>query len=148
MIVNFRKYSSINQILYLFSRDQQFESHKPQGYWRLIWSLTSGSVELLKTYMVVNFRVHGISRGTRRLTRIPMLIKKITKFLKVSNFFEDPRRSTIEIKNLYELVHRKSIFTGTQASLCWRAGPSMADPILYSPLSCSTSKRYTVAMVF
>jgi hypothetical protein len=103
MIVNFRKYSSINQILYLFSRDQQFESHKPQGYWRLIWSLTSGSVELLKTYMVVNFRVHGISRGTRKLTRIPMLIKKITKFLKVSNFFEDPRRSTIEKKTCMNL---------------------------------------------
>ena len=33
----------------------------------------SGSLEV---YIVVNFRAHGISRGTYKLTRISMLIKK------------------------------------------------------------------------
>ena len=39
--------------------------------WLLIWWP-------LKTYMVVNFRAHGISRGTRKLLRIFTLIKKKT----------------------------------------------------------------------
>jgi hypothetical protein len=30
----------------------------------------------LKAYMIVNFRTHGISRGARKLVRIPTLIKK------------------------------------------------------------------------
>jgi len=59
-------------------------------------------VKLLKIYMVVNFKVHGISRGAPKMTRIPTL-KKITKFLKISNFFEYPRRSTIEKKTCMNL---------------------------------------------
>jgi hypothetical protein len=31
--------------------------------------------------MVVNFRAREISRGTRKLTQTPTLIKKITKFV-------------------------------------------------------------------
>jgi hypothetical protein len=40
--------SSTDQILDLFFIDYQFESHKPQGYWRLTWSLTSEPVELVE----------------------------------------------------------------------------------------------------
>ena len=29
--------------------------------------------EVLEAYMVVNFRVHGISRGARKLARTPIL---------------------------------------------------------------------------
>jgi len=35
---------------------------------------------LLKVYMVVNFKAHGISRGARKLVRTPTL-KKIKKYL-------------------------------------------------------------------
>ena len=38
------------RVLGLFSRDNQFESHKNQGYWRLIWSLTSRLIELIKIH--------------------------------------------------------------------------------------------------
>ena len=38
----------------LFLIGYQFEPHKPQGHWRIIWSLTSGPVELL-TYSVWSF---------------------------------------------------------------------------------------------
>jgi hypothetical protein len=41
-------YSSTDQILDLFPKDHQFESHKSQGHWRLIWSLTSGLVKLVE----------------------------------------------------------------------------------------------------
>jgi len=34
----------------LFSRDYQFEFYKFQGHWRLIWSLTSGLVGLVKMH--------------------------------------------------------------------------------------------------
>jgi hypothetical protein len=34
----------------LFSRDYQFEFYKFQGHWRLIWSLTSGLVGLVKIH--------------------------------------------------------------------------------------------------
>jgi hypothetical protein len=103
--VNNKKSTKLLKGLYdLLSRNQQFESHKPQGHRRVIWSLTSGPVELLKTYIVVNFKTNRISWGTRKLPRIPTLIKKKnTKLLKVSNFFEDPRCSTIEIKTCMNL---------------------------------------------
>jgi hypothetical protein len=32
--------SSIGQAMSLFSRNHQFECHKPQGCWRLTWLLT------------------------------------------------------------------------------------------------------------
>jgi hypothetical protein len=35
---------------------------------------TSGPLE---TYIVVNFKTRGINRDTRKLTRIPTLIKKV-----------------------------------------------------------------------
>jgi hypothetical protein len=40
--------SSTGQTLGLLPRGHQFESHKPQDYWRLTWSLTSGSVGLVE----------------------------------------------------------------------------------------------------
>jgi hypothetical protein len=39
------------QVLDLFSRDNQFKSHKTQGYWRFIWSLTLKHVELIKIHI-------------------------------------------------------------------------------------------------
>jgi hypothetical protein len=36
------------QVLGLLSKGHQFESHKPQSYWRLTWSLTSGPVGLVE----------------------------------------------------------------------------------------------------
>jgi hypothetical protein len=41
---NFEGCSLIDKILGLLSRDYQFESHKPQGHWKLAWSLTSGPI--------------------------------------------------------------------------------------------------------
>jgi hypothetical protein len=35
-------------VLYLFSKDYQFEFHKPQNYWKFIWSLILGPVKLVK----------------------------------------------------------------------------------------------------
>jgi hypothetical protein len=35
--------------------------------------------ELLETYMIVNFRTRGISRNTRKVTRIPILMKIISR---------------------------------------------------------------------
>jgi hypothetical protein len=40
--------SSIDQVLGLLPKGHQFEAHKPQGHWRLTWSLTSGSVRLVE----------------------------------------------------------------------------------------------------
>jgi len=40
--------SSTSQILSLLFRNHQFESHKSQGYWRLTWSLTSGTMWLVE----------------------------------------------------------------------------------------------------
>jgi hypothetical protein len=48
----------------LLLKDHQFESHK----------LTSSRP--IEAYMVVNFRVRGISRGARKLARTPTLTKK------------------------------------------------------------------------
>jgi hypothetical protein len=44
----------------------------------------------MKTCMVVNFRTHEISRGTRKLTRTPMLIKKklVCYYIFKNKFFE------------------------------------------------------------
>jgi mRNA-degrading endonuclease YafQ of YafQ-DinJ toxin-antitoxin module len=39
---------SIGQVLSLITRDHQFESHKLQGHWRLIWSLILGLVRLVE----------------------------------------------------------------------------------------------------
>jgi hypothetical protein len=33
--INHERYSSTGQVLGLLSRGHQFESHKPQGHWRL-----------------------------------------------------------------------------------------------------------------
>jgi hypothetical protein len=55
-------YNLTGQILDLFFRGHQFESHKPQGYWRLTWSLILELVRL-------------INRGVRKVTRTPTLIK-------------------------------------------------------------------------
>jgi len=40
--------SSTGQTLSLLIRGHQFESHKPQGHWRLTWVLTSGLVGLIE----------------------------------------------------------------------------------------------------
>jgi len=40
--------NSIGQTLDLLFRDHQFESHKPQGYWRFTWWLTLGPVRLIE----------------------------------------------------------------------------------------------------
>jgi hypothetical protein len=40
--------SSTDQALGLLPIGHQFESHRPQGYWRLPWSLTSGPVGLVE----------------------------------------------------------------------------------------------------
>jgi hypothetical protein len=48
-----------DQALNLLYRDYQFECHKLQDHWRFTLSLTSGS--------------RGISRGARKLTRIPTI---------------------------------------------------------------------------
>jgi hypothetical protein len=42
--LNPERYNSTGQILSLLFKGHQFESHKPQGHWRLTWSLTSGLV--------------------------------------------------------------------------------------------------------
>jgi hypothetical protein len=41
---NYEGCNSTGQALGLFPRGHQFESHKPQGQWRLTWSLTSRPV--------------------------------------------------------------------------------------------------------
>jgi hypothetical protein len=45
---NYEKYNLTGQVLNLFLKSQQFESHKSQGYWRLTWSLISGLVKLIE----------------------------------------------------------------------------------------------------
>ena len=40
--------------------------------------MSSSFLEPLETYMIVNFMVREINRGTRKLTQIPMLILKKT----------------------------------------------------------------------
>jgi len=60
---NFKGCSSTDQVLNLFFRGYQFECHKPQGHWRLTWSLTSGSRE--------------ISQSVRKLIRTSIINKKI-----------------------------------------------------------------------
>jgi hypothetical protein len=60
---NSKKYILTGQVLNLLSKSSQFEFHK--------------STETLKAFMVVIFKVYGISRGTRKLIRIAALIKKI-----------------------------------------------------------------------
>jgi hypothetical protein len=37
--------------LSLFFRNLQIESHKPWGYWRLIWSLTSEPIRLVEVHV-------------------------------------------------------------------------------------------------
>jgi hypothetical protein len=64
---NSERCSSTGQILDLLPRYHQFESHKPHGYWRFTWSLTSWSMRL-------------ISWGPRKLARTPTLIIIIKKF--------------------------------------------------------------------
>jgi hypothetical protein len=57
---NHEKRSLTSQTLSLFSRDHQFKSHKPQGYWTL-----------------TNLKACKINRGTRRLARdTPVNVKK------------------------------------------------------------------------
>ena len=63
VIGNLKGYNLTGQVIGLFSRDHQFELYKSQGHW-------------IETYMVVNFKAREISRGTRKLTRTLMLIKK------------------------------------------------------------------------
>jgi hypothetical protein len=60
--INFEKCNLTGQLLNLFPISYRFEFYKP--------------LEPLEIYIVVNFRTHKINRGTRKLTRIPMLIKK------------------------------------------------------------------------
>ena len=50
MQYNFEGCSSTGQILDLLPRDHQFESHKPQGLWKLIWLLILGSVGLVEMH--------------------------------------------------------------------------------------------------
>jgi hypothetical protein len=64
---NSERCSSTGQILDLLPRYHQFESHKPHGYWRFTWSLTSWSMRL-------------ISWGPCKLARTPTLIIIIKKF--------------------------------------------------------------------
>jgi hypothetical protein len=40
--------SLTGQIISLLSRDHQFESRKPQGYWKFAWSLTSELMRLIE----------------------------------------------------------------------------------------------------
>jgi hypothetical protein len=47
-LINLEGCSSISQALNLFSRDHQFESHKTQGHYKFIWSLTLGSIGLVE----------------------------------------------------------------------------------------------------
>ena len=63
VIGNLKGYNLTSQVIGLFSRDHQFELYKSQGHW-------------IETYMVVNFRAREISRGTRKLIRTLILIKK------------------------------------------------------------------------
>ena len=43
--------SLTGQALGLLLKGHQFEFHKPQGHWRLTWSLTSGPVGLVKVHV-------------------------------------------------------------------------------------------------
>jgi len=45
---NYEKCNLTGQVLNLFLKGKQFESHKSQGYWRFTWSLISGLVKLVK----------------------------------------------------------------------------------------------------
>jgi hypothetical protein len=51
--------------------------------------MSSSSLEPLETYMIVNFMVRGINRGTRKLTQTPMLILKKTIYNIVLRFTYD-----------------------------------------------------------
>ena len=48
--INFKGCNSTRQVLDLFSKNYQFESHKPQDHWRLIWSLISWPVRLVRVH--------------------------------------------------------------------------------------------------
>jgi hypothetical protein len=47
-VSNSERCSLTDQVLGLLSRSYQFESHKPQGHYRVTWSLTSGPVRLVE----------------------------------------------------------------------------------------------------
>jgi hypothetical protein len=47
---NPKRWSSTSRVLSLLYRGHQFESHKPQGRWKLTLSLTSGLVKLVEVH--------------------------------------------------------------------------------------------------
>jgi len=59
--INYTKENSTGQFLNLLLDSHEFEFSQSQ-----------------KSYMVINFRIHEISRGTYKLTQTLMLIKKKT----------------------------------------------------------------------
>jgi hypothetical protein len=48
---NTEEYNLTGQVLDLLYRDYQFESYKFQDHYKLIWSLNSGPVELIKLFV-------------------------------------------------------------------------------------------------
>jgi hypothetical protein len=103
----------------------------------------------LETYMIVNFRICGINRGTRKLTRTPTLIEKKRKkkdmfmTMRLLAMGHTARRNRQEvIAQRFNLQHKLAVHQNTLITLESRCAEFIAKHVLTTNFLVLTHSEY------